>query len=94
MESLFDGGVVAELSDSDLLERFIAQGDASAEAAFAAMVARHGPMVWGICRQVLRDRQQAEDAFQAVFLILARKSGSIRNADLLASWLYGVTRPG
>jgi RNA polymerase sigma factor (sigma-70 family) len=91
MESLFDGGVVAGLSDRDLLERFIAQGDASAEAAFAAMVARHGPMVWGICRQVLRDRHQAEDAFQAVFLILARKSGSIRNADLLASWLYGVT---
>ncbi len=60
------------------------------EAAFAAMVARHGPMVLGVCRQILDDHHLAEDAFQAVFLVLARKARSIRDPDLLGNWLYGV----
>ena len=64
--------------------------DAAGEAAFAALVTRHGPMVLDICRQLLGDRHHAEDAFQAVFLVLARKARSIRNPDLLGNWLYGV----
>ena len=61
-----------------------------AEAAFAALVARHGPMVLGVCRQLLGDRHLAEDAFQAVFLVLARKARSLRDPDWLGTWLYGV----
>ena len=64
--------------------------DAAGEAAFAALVARHGPMVLDVCRQLLGDRHHAEDAFQAVFLVLARKARSIRDPDLLGNWLYGV----
>ena len=89
--SLFAGGSVAGLSDRQLLERYIAGGtDPTGEAAFAALVGRHGPMVLGVCRQLLGDVQHAEDAFQAVFLVLARKARSIRDPDLLGNWLYGV----
>ncbi len=88
--SLFDGGSVAGLSDRQLLERFNDRRDATGETAFAALVARHGPMVLHVCRQILGDHQHAEDAFQAVFLVLARKARSIRDPDLLGNWLYGV----
>ncbi len=88
--SLFEGGSVAGLSDRQLLERFTAQRDAAGEAAFAALVTRHGPMVLDVCRQLLGDRHHAEDAFQAVFLVLAHKARSIRDPDLLGNWLYGV----
>src|SRR5271156_4986812 len=88
--SLFEGGSVAGLSDRQLLERFTAQRDAAGEAAFAALVSRHGPMVLDVCRQLLGDLHHAEDAFQAVFLVLARKARSIRDPDLLGNWLYGV----
>jgi RNA polymerase sigma factor (sigma-70 family) len=88
--SLFDGGSVAGLSDRHLIDRFVDRRDPAGEAAFAALVARHGPMVLGACRQLLGDRHLAEDAFQAVFLVLARKAGSIRDPDLLGNWLYGV----
>ena len=64
--------------------------DAAGEAAFAALVARHGTMVLDLCHQILGDVHHAEDAFQAVFLVLARKARSIRDPDLLANWLYGV----
>ena len=64
--------------------------DAAAEAAFAALVARHGPMVLDVCRQLLGDHQHAEDAFQAVFLVLARQARAVRDPDLLSNWLYGV----
>ncbi len=84
------GGSVAGLSDRQLLERFIDRRDAAGETAFAALVARHGPMVLGVCRQLLGDRHHAEDAFQAVFLVLARRARSIRDPDLLGNWLYGV----
>ena len=88
--SLFEDGSLAGLSDRQLIERFLARRDDSAEAAFAALVARHGPMVLGVCRQLLGDHHHAEDAFQAAFLVLARKARSLRDPDRLATWMYGV----
>src|SRR5690349_24638287 len=79
----------AGLPDRQLLERYALGRD---EAAFAALVARHGPMVLGVCRRVLHDGHAAEDAFQATFLILARKAATVRPADRLAAWLHGVAR--
>jgi RNA polymerase sigma factor (sigma-70 family) len=76
-----------ETSDRHLLERFASGRD---ETAFAALVERHGPMVFGVCRRILRSSHDAEDAFQAAFLVLARKAGSIRQPDALGNWLYGV----
>ena len=73
-----------------MLERFTASEVPADEAAFATMVARHGPMVLGVCRQLLGDHHHAEDAFQAVFLVLARQARSIRDPDVLGAWLYGV----
>ncbi len=90
IESLFEGCSVTGLSDRQLLERFTARRDATGEAAFAALVARHGPMVLGVCHRFLGDRHHAEDAFQAVFLVLARKALSIRDHNRLSTWLYGV----
>jgi RNA polymerase sigma factor (sigma-70 family) len=76
-----------EAGDARLLERFARQRD---EAAFAELAQRHGPLVLGVCRRVLRHEQDAEDAFQATFLVLARKAGSIRRREALGSWLYEV----
>ncbi len=90
IESLFDGGSAAGLTDRQLLERFAARRDSAGEAAFAALVCRHGPMVLGLCRQVLGNLHDAEDAFQAVFFVLARKAAALRDPDLLGHWLYGV----
>ncbi len=90
IESLFEGGSIAGLSDGQLLERFNNRRDSMRESAFAALVARHGPMVLRVCRQILGDRDHAEDAFQAVFFVLARKAISLRYPDLLGAWLYGV----
>ncbi len=73
--------------DRHLLERFIADKD---EAAFAALVERHGAMVLAVARNVLRHRQDAEDVFQATFLVLARKAGSVRKLGSAGSWLHGV----
>jgi RNA polymerase sigma factor (sigma-70 family) len=73
--------------DDDLLRRFCARGE---EEAFATLLGRHGSMVYGVCRRALRQPQDAEDAFQATFLVLARRAGSIRKRGSLASWLFGV----
>jgi RNA polymerase sigma factor (sigma-70 family) len=73
--------------DSDLLDRFIAGQD---ETAFAALVRRHGPMVFGVCRNVLGNAEDAEDAFQATFVVLVRKARSISKRESLGSWLHGV----
>ncbi len=73
-------------SDGHLLESFITLGDA---AALEALVRRHGPMVWGVCRRVL-DHHDAEDAFQATFLVLVRRAGSVWPREMVANWLYGV----
>jgi RNA polymerase sigma factor (sigma-70 family) len=75
--------------DEELLEQFVTQRD---EAAFAALLRRHGPMVWGVCQRLLAHRQDAEDAFQATFLVLARKAAAIGRRQLLANWLFGVAR--
>jgi RNA polymerase sigma factor (sigma-70 family) len=77
------------LSDTELLRRFCAGRE---ETAFATLMHRHGRMVWGVCRDVLRHEQDAEDAFQATFLALARNAGSIRKGAAVASWLHGVAR--
>jgi RNA polymerase sigma-70 factor (ECF subfamily) len=75
------------LTDGQLLERFLSRRD---EAAFEALVYRHGAMVLSVCQRVLRHLQDAEDAFQATFLVLARKAASLRARELLGNWLYGV----
>jgi hypothetical protein len=77
----------ADLSDGQLLGRFLERRD---EGVFAALVKRHGPMVWGVCRRVLQGHQDAEDAFQATFLVLVRKAAAIVPREMLGNWLYGV----
>ena len=87
------GGSVVGLSDGELLGRFAARRDAGGEAAFAALVARHGPMVLATCRGRLRRHPgDADDAFQATFLVLARRAGSVRVDGSLGPWLHGVAR--
>jgi len=75
------------LPDEELLRRFSTKRD---EAAFSAILRRHGSMVLDICRNMLRNEADAEDAFQATFLVLARKAGAIRQKSSLGSWLHGV----
>src|SRR5438270_14047261 len=73
--------------DAELLRRFARGRD---DAAFTILVRRHGPMVLGVCRRVLKRPHDAEEAFQTTFLILVRKAGSLSHPDQLAGWLYGV----
>src|ERR1700719_3887998 len=78
---------LGQLEDRKLLELFLVNQDPEA---FAALVHRHGPMVLSVCRRILLDPHEAEDAFQATFLILLRKARWLRKRELLANWLYGV----
>src|SRR6187402_1171871 len=77
-------GDTGELRDEQLLSRFFNERD---DAAFAAILERHGPLVYGVCQRVLCDANDAEDAFQATFLVLVRKGGTLREPSRLASWL-------
>jgi RNA polymerase sigma factor (sigma-70 family) len=77
-------------TDEQLVERYLYGPKGESEAAFEAMVKRHGPLVLGVCRQILNHHQDAEDAFQATFLVLARKAATIRDPKLLGCWLYEV----
>src|SRR5581483_9093986 len=90
VQTLFSLGTAGALTDGELLERFAGRRDGVAEAAFAVLVERHGPVVLKVCRDVLGDADEAADAFQATFLVLVRRAGSIRNRESVASWLYGV----
>ena len=84
---ILESGTVTGMSDAQLLERFASRRD---EAAFEALLRRHGPMVLGVCRRVLGNPHDAQDAFQATFLVLARKAGSLRAGDSLGPWFHGV----
>src|SRR5262245_27673191 len=89
LKQLTDAQLGADLSDGQLLERFRLSGKG---AAFALLLQRHGPMVLGACRRVLNHEQDAEDAFQATFLALARNAGSIRREASVGGWLFSVAR--
>ena len=91
LDSLLRDGVATGLTDKELLERFAACRDETGELAFTALIARHGPMVLNVCRRILRDPSDADDAFQATFLVLVRRAGSIHFRSSLGPWLYGVS---
>ena len=90
LDTLFRVGTVGGLTDAQLLERFTSRRDETSELAFAALVDRHGPMVLRVCRAVLRDGHEAHDAFQATFLVLVRRAGSLWVCDSLGPWLHQV----
>ncbi len=93
LNTLFDSGTVVGLGDHELVARFAARQDEhdhAAAAAFAALVTRHGPMVFSVCLATLGDRHEAEDAFQATFLVLAGRADSIRSRQSVGPWLHGV----
>ena len=90
IRTLYTVGTLGGLSDAQLLELFLARNGDDAEDAFAALVHRHGPTVLGVCRRMLPSSHDCEDAFQATFLVLARRAASIGRRERLASWLYGV----
>ena len=90
LKTLLSVGVIGGLTDGQLLERFVSGRDEDAELAFRALVERHGPMVLRVCGAVLRDVHDANDAFQATFLILLRRAGSLWVRDSLGPWLHQV----
>src|SRR5260370_7282353 len=78
-----------DLSDGELLESFVARRDAGA---FEVLLRQHGPMALGVCRRILRNEADAEDALQATFLVLVRKAARIRPRTMVGNWLYGVAQ--
>jgi RNA polymerase sigma factor (sigma-70 family) len=92
LRTLFESGSFAGLTDGELIDRFLDRDRPAADAAFSALVDRHGPMVHRVCRGVLGrpNEADADDAFQATFLVLARRAGSLRGRDSIAPWLFGV----
>ncbi len=90
MQTLLGAGTFGGLSDRELLDLFLAHRDEVAELAFAVLVERHGPMVLGVCRRLVGDPHEAEDAFQATFLVLVRRARSVRVEGSLGRWLFGV----
>jgi RNA polymerase sigma factor (sigma-70 family) len=91
IQTLYNVGTLGALSDGELLDLFTDRRDETAEMAFATLVERHGAMVLRVCRSMLRDEHDAQDAFQATFLILVRRAGAIRKRESVGSWLYGVS---
>ena len=87
LQQLVDPGTIAGLTERQVLARFVERRDS---VSFEAMVAQHGPMVLAVCRQLLRDANDVDDAFQATFVILIKKASSLRQPDRLGPWLYGV----
>src|SRR5262245_30222695 len=87
MRAEIGAGAQAGAGDGELLDRFVANGD---DGAFARLVERHGGTIWRLCRRLLRREQDAEDAYQAAFLVLARKAAAIRRGEAVGSWLYRV----
>ncbi len=90
LQTLFHAGTLTGVTDGQLLERFALRDGEGSESAFAALVERHGTLVWRTCRAVLHDEHEAADAFQATFLVLVRKAGSLWVRDSIAPWLYRV----
>jgi len=91
--TLYSLGTVGSLPDDQLVERYLARNDrAASDAAFSALVERHGAMVLSVCQRVLRNPHDAHDAFQATFLVLVRKAGSIRRRESIGGWLFGIAR--
>ena len=90
LNSLFQVGVVAGLTDAQLLEQFKTATESGSQLAFDAIVRRHGAMVMGICRRLLGNHHDAEDAFQATFIVLAVRAGAVRKGRSLGPWLHGV----
>src|SRR4051794_2609057 len=84
---LFGFGTAPGLTEWELLGRYVDRHD---ESAFAGLLALHGPMVLGVCRRMLADAEDVEDAFQATFLVLARKARSLGPNDSVGPWIYGV----
>src|SRR5262245_45253870 len=87
LRQLIGAAPAADRTDAQVLEEF---ARLHSEAAFTTLVQRYGPLVLGLCQRVLRNGHDAEDAFQATFLVLARRAGSIRKQSSVGSWLYGV----
>ncbi len=90
LKTLFNVGVVRDLTDGQLLERFATDRGEAAELAFAVLVERHGPMVLRVCRSVLAGECDADDAFQATFLVLVKKARGLWVRDSLGPWLHQV----
>ena len=90
LSELFDEGVTGAVTDGQLLERFATRRGEASEHAFAALVERHGPVVLRLCRSILRDEHEAQDAFQATFLVLAQRAGSLWVRDSIGPWIHSV----